>query len=85
MREVLHHDSFLLRSDRPVAALLHQVQPALTIFELTSVRRSLVTREAGFVDEVGVAQLAHKRATEDRLIRKDAQLVAVDFGSGDIL
>ena len=82
--KVLDYESLLLTSQWSWTSLGHQVENSLAIFTLARVSAVHVTREVFLSCEVGVAQLAHQRAADDRPVTETAQLVSSDLATWDI-
>ena len=64
VREILHHDSLLLASDRSTSLLFHQIEHSLPVLAFSCVAVFLVLGERLLTDEISIAQLAHQRPTD---------------------
>ena len=79
VREVLHHDSLLLASDGSAALLFHQIEHSLAVLTFSCVALVFVLRERLLCDEIGIAQLAHQGPTDDGIVCKGPQLIAINL------
>ena len=84
MREVLHHDPFLLCRDRAAANVVHEVENSLSVLIVAAVVFVLVDPKVRLVQEVGVAELARQWPAGFRGACKGAQRVALDVLPGHV-
>ena len=74
--EVLNDESFFLCRDRSGASFSHQMQHPFPVFVFTCMVMDFVPREVSVVGKIRIAQLAHQRTTDNRLVSEAAQLVS---------
>ena len=79
VREVLHHDSLLLRSDGSGALPFHQIEHSLAVLTFSCVALVFVLRERLLCDEIGIAQLAHQGPADGGIVCKGPQLTAINL------
>ena len=77
--EILHHDTLLLASDGSIALLYHQIEHSLAVLPFSCVAVCLVLGERLLTDEISIAQLAHQGSTDDGIVRKGPELIAINL------